>query len=61
VLFSHGDGLARLWLSNHHACGSSSCTIFVSSLTLPYLKRSQKPTVLQSSDATEYILLFPPY
>jgi hypothetical protein len=23
VLFSHGDGLVRLWLPNHHACGSS--------------------------------------
>ena len=32
VLFSHGDGLARLRLPNHHTCGNSLCIILSSDL-----------------------------
>jgi hypothetical protein len=38
VLFNHGDGLARLGLSNHHACDSSLCTILSTYLQQSHIR-----------------------
>jgi hypothetical protein len=53
VLFSHGDVLARLWLSNHHAWDSSLCTILPSHLPAAITQRTKNKKNGENPNVTE--------